>query len=79
MRLCVFGRTVEAADAEPSSGLFRVASGDLSAPTGSGMVTGNLGVWFRAKPGFQPNSGNIEPHPTIRNCWTIEKTVVVIQ
>jgi hypothetical protein len=43
------------------------------------METGNLGVWFRAKPGFQPNSGNIEPHPTIRNCWTIEKTEVVIQ
>ena len=46
---------------------------------GSGMVTGNLGVWFWAKAGFQPNSGNIEPQPTIRNCWTIEKSEVAIQ
>jgi hypothetical protein len=73
------GLTVEAADAERSSGLCRVASGDLSASTGSGMVTGNLGVWFLIRAGLQPKTGNIEPHPTMRNCWTIEKTEVVIQ
>ena len=79
MRLCVFGRTAEAADAERSSGLCRVAAGDLPGSAGSGMVTGNLGVWFLMKVGLQPNIGNIAPHPTMRNCWTIAKTEAVIQ
>ena len=40
---------------------------------------GNRGLWSLANPGVHPNSGKSPPQPTIRYCWTIEKTVVVIQ
>ena len=43
------------------------------------MDTGNRGVWPTAKPGVQPNKGNIPPQPTMRYCWAIEKIVAVIQ
>ena len=40
---------------------------------------GSAGCGPRRTPGFQPNSGNIPPQPTIRYCWTIEKIVRPIQ
>src|ERR1700690_3741565 len=78
-RRCVLGRTVEAADAERSSGLCRVSASDLPEITGAGMGSGNLGLWFRAKDGLQPKSGKTGPHPTIRTDCVIEKADVVIQ
>jgi hypothetical protein len=41
--------------------------------------TGYRGVWFCANLGVHPKSGNRPPNPLIRNCWTMEKMVVVIQ
>ena len=36
-------------------------------------------MWSLAKPGVQPNSGKVPPQPMIRYCWTIAKSVDVIQ
>jgi hypothetical protein len=41
--------------------------------------TGYRGVWPWANRGVHPKSGNRPPYPLIRNCWTMEKMVVVIQ
>src|SRR5947207_14672417 len=46
---------------------------------GGGIVTGKRGLWSLAKPGVQPNSGKVPPQPRIRYCWTIAKSVDVIQ
>ena len=45
---------------------------------GAGRATGKRGVWFAAKPGFQPKSGKSEPQPTMRYCWMIEMIVLAV-